>query len=234
MKILVIEDEHRIAKRVLRMTREFFLNTLLEITHIESLEAGITYIQNHTVDLVLLDLNLNGENGFDLLKNTISESFHTIIISAYKEQALKAFEYGVLDFVPKPFNRERLHLAFNRVLNKEAIDTTTNIKFLAIKKRGEIKLIPIDQVLYIKGAGIYSELVLMNSDTFLHDKSLEKLAQLLPEQFVRIHKSYIIKITEVRTIKVSSGSKYSVELKNDEILPIGRTRYKDVKDKILG
>ncbi|TPN87912.1 LytR/AlgR family response regulator transcription factor [Aquimarina algicola] len=234
MKILVIEDEQRIAKRILRMTREFFLNALLEITHIESLEAGITYIQNHTVDLVLLDLNLNGENGFDLLKNTISESFHTIIISAYKEQALKAFEYGVLDFVPKPFNRERLHLAFNRVLNKEAIDTTTNIKFLAIKKRGEIKLIHIDQVLYIKGAGIYSELVLTNSDTFLHDKSLEKLAQLLPEQFVRIHKSYIIKITEVRTIKVSSGSKYSVELKNDEILPIGRTRYKDVKDKILG
>lgn len=233
MNILVIEDELRIAKRIVRMTKEFFLNTAEQITHLESLDQGLEYVQNNTVDLVLLDLNLNGENGFDLLKEAVSQSFHTIIISAYKEQALQAFEFGVLDFVPKPFNQERLYKAFDRVLNKEDI-ATKNIKFLAVKKRGEVRLIDIDNVVYIKGAGMYSELVLNTSATFLHDKSLEKLEQLLPETFIRIHKSYLLKISEIRAIKVSSGSKYMAELKNNELLPIGRTKYKSLKDRMFG
>ncbi|WP_109301974.1 LytTR family DNA-binding domain-containing protein [Aquimarina sp. AU474] len=232
MNILIIEDESRIAKRILRMTREFFLNTLNQITHLESLQNGIEHIKNNEIDLVLLDLNLNGDNGFDLLKNTVSESFHTIIISAYKEQALMAFEYGVLDFVPKPFNKERLNLAFNRVLNKESL-TAKNIKFLAIKKRGEVQLINIENVIYIKGAGMYTELVLSNGNTYLHDKSLEKLEQLLPEEFTRIHKSYLVKITIIKSIKINSGSKYFAELSNEELLPIGRTRYKDLKAKMF-
>ncbi len=229
MHILVIEDESRIAKRIMRMTKEFFLNTLSEITHIESLAKGLEFVAAHKVDLVLLDLNLNGESGFDLLKEAVSQSFHTIIISAYKDQAIQAFEFGVLDFVPKPFNKERLHKAFDRVLHKEDANHK-NIKFLAVKKRGEVKLIDIEHIIYIKGAGVYSELVLNNNSTFLHDKSLEKLEQLLPDRFVRIHKSYITKIEEIKTIKVSSGSKYLAELKNGEVLPIGRTKYKTLKE----
>ena len=97
MKILIIEDEARIAKRVERMTKEFFLNTLQELTCVHSLTEGIEHIQNNQLDLLLLDLNLNGENGFDVLKNSVSEPFHTIIVSANKHQALTAFEYGVLE-----------------------------------------------------------------------------------------------------------------------------------------
>ena len=163
----------------------------------ESLTKGLEFVTTHKVDLVLLDLNLNGESGFDLLKETVAQSFHTIIISAYKDQAIQAFEFGVLDFVPKPFNKERLHKAFDRVIHKEDA-TRKNIKFLAVKKRGEVKLIDIEHIIYIKGAGVYSELVLNNNRTFLHDKSLEKLEQLLPDRFVRIHKSYITKIEEIK------------------------------------
>ncbi len=232
MHILVIEDESRIAKRIMRMAKEFFLNTLSEITHIESLAEGLDFVAKNQIDLVLLDLNLNGENGFDLLQETVSKSFHTIIISAYKDQAIKAFEFGVLDFVPKPFNKERLHKAFDRIMGKE--DTTNkSIKFLAIKKRGEIKLIDIENINYIKGAGVYSELILNTKGTFLHDKSLEKLEQLLPNAFIRIHKSYIVKIKEIKTIKLSSGSKYQVELNNGNLLPIGRTKYKALKERMF-
>ncbi|MEW7278092.1 LytTR family DNA-binding domain-containing protein [Aquimarina sp. 2201CG1-2-11] len=230
MNILIIEDELRIAKRILRMSKEFFLNTLNIITHVDSLQDGIAFIKENKLDLVLLDLNLNGDNGFDLLKTTISEAFHTIIISAHKDQALTAFEYGVLDFVHKPFNKERLDLAFNRVLAKESI-SSKDIKVLAVKKRGEVQLIGIDTIRYIKGAGVYSELILDNDTSFLHDKSLEKLEQLLPDDFIRIHKSYIVKITAIKAIKVYSGSKYMAELHDQEMLPVGRTRYKVLKDK---
>ncbi|MEO0901186.1 MAG: LytTR family DNA-binding domain-containing protein [Bacteroidota bacterium] len=230
MNILIVEDELRIAKRIARMTREIFGNSLLSSKHINTLDEAIQFIQGNPLDLVLLDLNLNGDNGFDLLTKAVSESFHTIVISAYKDQAITAFEYGVLDFVPKPFNQNRLANAFNRLNVKEKI-TTNTIKFLAIKKRGRIQLIAIQDVLYIKGAGAYTELFLKTGNQELHDKSLEKLEQLLSYSFERIHKSYLVKMSEVKDILVASGSKYMVELKNGALIPVGRTKYKDLKAK---
>lgn len=232
MRILIIEDEARIAKRIERMTKDFFLNTLQQLTCVHSLADGIEHIANNPLDILLLDLNLNGENGFDVLQQSVSESFHTIIISANKDQALTAFEYGVLDFVPKPFNKIRLEQAFNRVLKKEEV-TTENLQYLAIKKRTGIQLIDIKNVLYIKGAGMYTEVYLNNGKIELHDKSLEKLSQLLPQSFHRIHKSYLVKISEVKEILIQTGSKYSVELNSGEILPVGRTKYKNLKELFL-
>ena len=230
MNILIVEDESRIAKRIERMTRDIFGDTLQSLKHINTLQEALKFIENNALDLVLLDLNLNGSNGFDLLTTAVSKSFHTIIISAYKDQAITAFEYGVLDFVPKPFNRERLEQALNRIIKKEKTETSA-VKFLAIKKRHKVRLISIEDVIYIKGAGTYSELFLVNGKKELHDKSLEKLEQLLSYFFVRIHKSYLTKMSEIDGISIESGSKYTAELKNGERLPIGRTRYKDIKTK---
>jgi len=230
MNILIVEDEARIAKRIVRMTRAIFGDALQSLKHIDNLPEALTFIENNTLDLVLLDLNLNGNNGFDLLTTTVSKSFHTIIISANKDQAITAFEYGVLDFVPKPFNRERLEQAFHWTIAKEKI-TTNRTKFLAVKKRQRIQLIAIEDVLYIKGAGAYTELFLVDGKKELHDKSLEKLEQLLSFSFERTHKSYLVKMSEISEIIVESGSKYMAELKNGTRIPIGRTKYKDIKAK---
>ncbi|MFT7157095.1 MAG: two-component system response regulator LytT [Parvicella sp.] len=84
-------------------------------------------------------------------------------------------------------------------------------------------------MLYIKGAGAYTELFLADGTKELHDKSLEKLEQLLSNSFERIHKSYLVKLSEIKEITVASGSKYLAELKNGVLIPIGRTKYKDIK-----
>ena len=232
MNVLIVEDESRIARRIERMTCDILGNALQSITHINTLHEALKFIENSSLDIVLLDLNLNGDNGFDLLTTAVSGSFHTIIVSAYKDQAITAFEYGVLDFVPKPFNRDRLEQAFNRAIVKEKTEND-KIKVLAIKKRGRIQLIPIENLLYVKGAGTYTELFLTDGTKELHDKSLEKLEQLLSHSFERIHKSYLVKMSEVKEIIVESGSKYMAELNNGELIPIGRTKYKDIKAKWL-
>lgn len=230
MNILIIEDESRIAKRIERMTLDILGDSLKSLNHVDSLPAALEFIKNNTLDIVLLDLNLNGENGFDILGSAVSESFHTIVISAYKDQAITAFEYGVLDFVPKPFNRDRLEQAFNRLVSNEKTEQNQT-KLLAIKKRGRIQLVPIENLLFCKGAGVYTELFLADGTKELHDKSLEKLEQLLSPAFERIHKSYLVKMSEIKEILVESGSKYMVKLNNGTLIPIGRTRYKDLKSK---
>lgn len=230
MNILIVEDEARIAGRLERMTQNILGDRLQSLTHIGTLDEAMEYLKKNPLDIVMLDLNLNGEDGFDLLKSVVSGSFHTIIVSAYQEKAIAAFEYGVLDFVPKPFNQERLEQALNRAIGKERSDINT-VRFLAVKKRNRIQIIPIEHVLYIKGAGSYTELYLNDGSKELHDKSLEKLEQLLSSTFERIHKSFLVKMSEVRDIIVKSGSKYEAELKNGELIPIGRTKYKGLKAK---
>ncbi|TCC93421.1 response regulator transcription factor [Pedobacter frigiditerrae] len=231
MRVLIIEDEARIAKRLERMASNYFeQNSTISIC--DSVQKGMAYIENNEIDLLLLDLNLNGENGFDLLESVVSKSFHTIIVSANTDKAIMAFEYGVLDFVPKPFDEIRLAQAFKRI-KANVKPTDELLKFLAVKKAGDIKLIDIEDLLFIKGAGIYSELHLRNGKQELHDKSLETLEQLLPYSFERIHKSYLVSLELAEKILIQSGSKYSLLLKSGEQLPIGRSKYKDLKNKIV-
>lgn len=232
MNILIVEDEARIAKRIERMTRDILGDSLQSLTHIYTLQEAVSFIDSYTPDLVLLDLNLNGEHGFDLLKKAVAHPFHTIVISAYKDQAITAFEYGVLDFVPKPFNQDRLEQAFNRIVSNEIADKNP-VKYLAVKKRQHLQLIPIADLLYIQGAGTYTELFLNDGTKELHDKSLEKLEQLLFPAFERIHKSYLVKMSEIKGIVVQTGSKYWAELKSGERIPFGRTKYKNIKSKWL-
>ncbi|SHH66641.1 LytR/AlgR family response regulator transcription factor [Flavobacterium defluvii] len=231
MKILIIEDEARIAKRIERMTRDFF-DKETQVLVSDSIENGLNTIDKHSIDLLLLDLNLNGEDGFDVLQTVVSKSFQTIIISASTDKAILAFNYGVLDFVPKPFDENRLVQAFMRFITSEK-KGSQELQFLAVKKAKSIKLIPVKEIIYIKGAGIYTELHLSDGRIELHDKSLESLEKLLPSSFERIHKSYILCWNEAEKLVVEAGGKYNMLLKNGELLPVGRSKYKEIKTKLI-
>lgn len=231
MKILIIEDEARISKRIERMTRDFF-DKEVQILLCDSVENGLSTIETHSIDLLLLDLNLNGEDGFDILQSVVVKSFQTIIISAYTDKAITAFHYGVLDFVPKPFDQNRLFQAFLRFASPEK-QPGGDLQFLAVKKAKTIKLINITDIQYIKGAGIYTELHVADGHVELHDKSLESLEKLLPPSFQRIHKSYILCWHEADKLVVESGGRYNMLLKNGELLPVGRSKYKEIRHRMI-
>ncbi|UOQ52639.1 LytR/AlgR family response regulator transcription factor [Hymenobacter cellulosivorans] len=232
MKILIVEDEARIARRIERMARDYFGPQLSYLATADSLEQALHLLETKAPDLLLLDLNLNGQDGFDLLQSVVAGAFHTIVISAYTDKAITAFAHGVLDFVPKPFAEERLTQAFAR-LTTTVRKPEHELKFLAVRKQGHLVLIDVQHLRYIKGAGIYTELHLQNGKKVLHDKSLEKLEQLLPPSFARIHKSYIVSIAQAEKIIVQEGSSYQLQLHNGELLPIGRARYKELRSKLL-
>ncbi|PTS97092.1 DNA-binding response regulator [Pedobacter sp. HMWF019] len=232
MKILIIEDEARIAKRLARMTKAYF-EQQLTLNVCDTLAKGLTYIEQSPIDILLLDLNLNGENGFEIMEAMVAKPFHTIIVSAYTDKAITAFAYGVLDFVPKPFDESRLFQAFGRLNNQSNLPDNP-LKYLAVKKGGIIKMIEAIKVNYIKGAGIYSELHLQNGTQELHDKSLDALELLLPAtDFIRIHRSYIVHLQQAEKLLIEAGGRYSVQLRNGEQLPVGRSRYKEIRNKMI-
>lgn len=228
--ILIVEDEATIAERIRRLSIAILGRESYRFFIKEDLKEAFSFIQQHKIDLLLLDLNLNGANGFDLLKKAVAHDFHTIIISAYDDQAIRAYEYGVLDFVAKPFGKDRLALAFSRWLNQQP-QALHGIRYLAVTSKGISRMIPIEEVIYIKGAGAYSEIFLQNNKKVLHSKSLEKLQQLLPPTFERIHKSYIVEFKNIQRIIIYPGGRYEAELPNGEVLPISRSRYKGLKER---
>jgi two-component system response regulator LytT len=231
MKILIVEDEPLLARRLERLCREI-LGTRLESIRIATVfSEASARLSESPIDLLLLDLNLHGRDGMQLLAASVAGSFHTIIVSANTDHALRAFEYGVMDFVAKPFTRERLEQALQRVSEREA-RAATAAKFLAVRKHGRVELVPIDRVLYVEGAGAYAEIVLEDGRRELHDKTLEKLHALLPPVFERIHKSYVVRMSAVKALHAAEGSHYEAELRNGLRLPVGRTRYKELREKL--
>jgi two-component system response regulator LytT len=231
MRILIVEDEPVIARRIERLAREILGSRLTYVHAIRTLDDARTHLFATPIDVLFLDLNLNGRDGFDLLQTSVSGAFHVIIVSAHTDQALRAFEFGVLDFIGKPFSRERLAKALHRFLDAHA-KADYAARYLSVRKAGRIDLIAIDDVLYVKGAGSYSEIHLSNGAVELRDKSLDRLHALLPPAFERIHKSYIVAMPAVSRLLVHEGSRYEVELHTGLRLPVGRTRYKQIRKKL--
>lgn len=228
MRILIAEDEPVIAQRIERLTKEILGDRIISIKKCGTTEECLSYLMVHQINLLFLDLNLKGKDGFDLLEEKTAGSFYTVIISAYSNRAIQAFNYPVIDFIEKPFDKSRLEKTFERLKNFESKHNfTTN--FISLKKESEIKLIPIDEIVYLKGAGVYSELFLASDKKELHPQNLEKIDLLLPASFVRIHKSYIVNFQFVESITLHGGSKYSMILKNGVELPVSRSKYQELK-----
>lgn len=233
MKIVIVEDEIMIARRISTFVNNILGERLTLLKHFLNLEDAEDYLDENDIDLLLLDLNLNNRDGFELLRNRLAASYYTIVISANTDRAMEAFELGVLDFIGKPFKQERIEKALKRITN-DTTNGSRKTKYLSIKKYGRIELLDIKEILYIEASGHYSEITLIDGSKELHDKNLEKLVRLLPDNFERVHKSYAIAIDQVKSLHKHPGSKYELELRNSKIIPLGRTHYVRIKRKLEG
>jgi two-component system, LytTR family, response regulator LytT len=229
MRILIAEDEGLAARRLERIVAEILGPKVESLTVKESLQDAEEFLFEKPIDLLLLDLNLSGEDGYGLLRLAASGSFQTIVVSANTDRALEAFQYGVLDFVPKPYEPERLRAALSRMEQGGAARPAA--KYLSVRKHGKVELIPVDEVLYLAGAGDYVEVHLAGGRMELHTKTLEALGAVLPPHFERIHKSYVADLRAMRRIVLQGAGKYAMEMKGGALLPISRTKYRELKDR---
>lgn len=228
MRILIVEDELPIAEDIQFLVKDI-LKKQAATMHIETtLSKAAEYLKTHVIDVLFLDLNLNSKDGFELLKQSVSNSFHTIVISANTNRAIEAFEYGVLDFIPKPYSKERIEAAMMRINSSRALKGHS-LKYIAVKRGFEVQVIPLEEIRYFKSANIYVELHLNDKQIAICDKSMKTLVPLLPSNYFRIHKSYIIDTNNIDVIQSLGGGQYRVKLKTGEKLPLSRNKIKSLK-----
>ncbi|TGK91248.1 response regulator [Leptospira brenneri] len=229
MRILIVEDEVVAARGLERMLRELLGSKISSLRIEKSLIGSQCFIAENEIDLLFLDLNLDGDIGFDLLKETSAASFLTIITSGNTAEAIRAFDYGVLDFVPKPITKDRISKAIQKFqTNHLGIKT----KYLGIKQDNDLSLIATKDVLYVQSFDKRVKVFKKNGDMFVHNKSLDSILRILPAYFFRIHRSYVVNTKQIHKIKTSAGGFYEVELINGMKLKMGRGYYKELKSKL--
>lgn len=223
MRVAIVEDEAIVARRLARMVRDIVgCETPIEIA--PTVPAALDLVRNRPLDLLFLDLNLNGRDGFALLEEAVAAPFQTVVVSAHHDQALRAFDYGVTDFVAKPWSEERLRLAIDRVTRRESPRATT----LIVRKGRELRTINAASILFVRGADDYSELHLDDGTTHLHEKSLTALESVLPPSFARVHRSYIANVTRVRGIRGAE-----LVFADESAVPVGRMYREAVRRRVL-
>lgn len=230
MRILIVEDEPPIARYIEQCTRSLLKTLIRRLDTVYSLEEAFEYLQRKSIDLCLLDLNLSGSDGYELLKQVMAMPYRCIIISAHTEKAVTAFEYGVVDFVPKPFTPERLQMAFDRYLGSG--QGPSPVKYLVHRRGSGNHLLALEEVVYFKAVRVFVEAFLQNGGQVLLEKHLNQLERILPDSFLRIHRSYMVNIHHIEQYGYSGETGYRMRLKDGTVLPVSRYRYRALRDHL--
>ena len=232
MNYLIIDDEP-IAHRIIE-------GYCAELPHFQ--KAGNAYnafeasgiLTQQKVDLVFLDLNMPKLTGFEWLK-TLSHPPKIIVTTAYKEFALEGYELDIIDYLLKPFSFQRFLKAVNKA--SEAHQTSTpapttpksdeaNRFFLKGDKKHH--QIHTDDILYIEAYGNYTKVFLTDNMIISHEK-ISTLEKVLPaDQFLRVHKSFLVATVKIQHIQ---GNQISIK---DAKIPIGQTYRSRVNQLLEG
>ena len=188
---------------------------------------ALNSIRKNKVDLILLDIEMPIVSGFDLLES-LEEPPMIILISNKADYALKAFDYDIIDYLQKPVKRARFNTAINRALTKQNILTSHKDEedFVYVSVNLQKKKVHLNSINWIQAFGDYIKLVTSEGD-FLVLSTMKAFLKRIPDnQFVRIHKSFIVNVK-----KVDNWSANKVEV-NGMKLPMSRSR-KDELEKVL-
>lgn len=229
-RLLIVEDEPLVRQRLERLCRTI-LGPGARILATSGLDDAEATLRTRPIDVLLLDLNLGGDDGFRLLRHAAACAFHTIVVSAHTDRALEAFAHGVVDFVPKPFTEERLAQALDRARGRGA--AARLLRHLAVWRARGVGLVAVADVCSIEADGDYSALRLVGGRRELHDKSLDRLEALLPATFVRVHRSHLVNLDHADRLVVASGSRYHLRMRDGREVPVGRSRVETLRARLV-
>jgi len=222
MKInCVIIDDEPLAIKVVENHLKEFQNFEIIATFSNPIEA-LPLLEKSEIDVLFLDINMPKMNGLDFVKSLNSKT-NIIITSAYREYAVESYDLNVLDYLVKPIPFNRFLKTINKInqqifLKKESKqkgDSTSNESFMFLKVDKKLVKINFEELLYIESLKDYIKVFTL-SQTFLVHKSLTSITEELPDNFIRIHRSYTIAIDKVKSVEGNL-----VEIANNRI-PIGR------------
>ncbi len=204
---------------------------------------GVKAITQHKPDLIFLDIQMPKINGFEMLE-LIDQPPAVIFTTAFDEYAIKAFESRAIDYLLKPFSKERFTKAVEKWLAQRnhtdsKIQTQTLLteevrqpeerNRIVVKEGSNIRIIPVHEIQYIEAYDDYVK-IFTQKEMFLKKKTMSFYEQSLdPSQFVRVHRSYIIHLQQLTKIEPLEKETYLALLKSGVKVPLSKSGYAKLK-----
>ncbi|MEP6644103.1 MAG: LytTR family DNA-binding domain-containing protein [Acidobacteriaceae bacterium] len=237
----LIADDERLAREKLRLllSNEPGIHILAECADVGD---TVTQVLERKPDLLFLDVQMPGGDGFEVLKQIPAESLPVVIFTtAYDQYAIRAFEANALDYLLKPFDEERFHRTLERVRKELAKARDFDLRdrlleFLAnsrgkpkaerrlvIKTGGRVVFLEVDEIDWLEAAANYVQINVGKTFYLIRESITGLMGKLDPAQFVRIHRSIIVNLRMIKELQPCNSGEYIVVLKNGKELSCSRS-----------
>lgn len=240
--VCVIDDEFRSRERVIKLLKD---NEHFQVIgEADNGKSAVTLINETLPDIIILDINLPGFSGFQVLEY-VKHSPAVIFITAYNEHAVKAFDIHAIDYVLKPYQDERLLEALNRVpvgshlasqtvhdlglIAQGKAQVKNYMKRISVKDRFEFKVIDVEAIDFF---ATEDSLVFLHSEGlhYIVDKSLTQLEQSLnPDMFFRSHRKSIVNLNRIERVVPWGRGRYVLKFSHDEKVHLSKDKTREFK-----
>ena len=237
MKIMVVEDEEQIR---------IILGKMIEknegcsvVASCGNFATAISDFIRLRPEVVFMDIDLGGESGLECAKamTEVDPKVKIVFATAHSEYMANAFEIYAFDYLVKPFDMARIGKTLDRIKSMTVVreaeeKTDASLEKLIIRGKEEINLVDLKEIIMIERTDGMTRIV-TRDETFLTSQSLSALEERLdPEQFIRCHKSYIIRTDAVRKLEVYGRWTYTVKFRDtDETALMTSDKYEEIKQR---
>lgn len=238
-KIVVIDDEAAGRTLIKQYLTEY--PSLIVVGEANNGVDAIKIINEFKPDLIFLDIQMPGKTGFEVLEDI--EYLPQIIFStAFDAFALKAFEVNAIDYLLKPFTKQRFQTALekvrindkstlqNRIDLVESIQTKTYSNRVLVQKGYKLINILVDEIIFIEAQDDYA-LVYTSKDSYLTNKGISTIHKKLnPEEFLRVHRSFVVSINHIKEVLKDTNG-FQIITSNNKKINVSRS-YSEVMNKL--
>lgn len=246
IKVLIADDE-----ALARDKMEALLGLVDDVEIVGQCANGlevIAFLQQHICDLVFLDIQMPEMTGFEVLQHLPPASLpYIVFVTAYDQYALKAFEVHALDYLLKPFDRERLWQTLERartqlVQDREASQQKNLLELMqnmqpskayaermVIKESGKVFFVKTNEIASIEATGNYLKIYTKEASHLIRDTMQNMSNKLDPALFIRVHRSWIINIEHIESMEAYGNNEYIITLANRRKIHSSRSYYPQIK-----
>lgn len=244
IRVLVVDDEQPGRQRLVDLLAQRGDCELAAVCSDGKLASAA--IDEHAPDLVLLDIQMPGLSGLEVVRRLGGNAPHTIFVTAYAEHALTAFELAAVDYILKPFTEDRFNASVDRAIElirsartgarlatlqhllksrDGRVDTHDRPwpQRVAVESRGRLRIVALNDVTHITADGPYVNLHAGDTTHLVRVRIKDLETRLDPQSFWRIHRSTMVNVDAIESLNALGAGDYVVRLKSGEELRLSRT-----------
>jgi two-component system LytT family response regulator len=239
LKGIVIDDEKN-GRDVIKSLVSTYCTDVAIVAEASNINDAFALINEWQPEFILLDIQMPGGNGFDLLKKFDKINFDIVFITSYDKYAVSAFKFSAVDYLLKPVEIDDLVHAIDKIKQKRInsdkegfdkynsflnnVSNDDQLRNIALQKGDKVFYLKLSDIIYLEAESNYTRIVTMQSETFLQSKTLKYYEDLFQEShlFIRISRSHIINIVHVKSY--SKSEPCILSLSNDYKIEISRRK----------